>query len=242
MTTRAQGSLLVGFLLVLCLLAGAQQLLADTIYFRDGREANGRIVSQSDTRVTIQTATGTWTYNRADITRIDYDPVSPSTTTEEATVTAPQLPAPSAAPAAPVQPVGVGFGGSLGLLLFPDAISLASVGAFVDMQLSSATALRLAYCHAGASLYGLEVVGINMLEASLTLDVAPESPFGVYVMGGATYLMMNALGEGLSGMLFLGGGGIRLSPSESVAIRVGYVGRFKYDVLHSVVAEVAFRF
>jgi len=75
--------------------------------------------------------------------------------------------------------------------------------------------------------------------------VAPGSPFSAYVLGGGTYFIMYYTLSGeedRTTFLFLAGAGIRLNPTEFITIRAGYLGRFKYGLVHGVVAEVSIRF
>jgi len=138
---------------------------------------------------------------------------------------------------------GIELGASLGLIRFPGIASLRTMGAFASMGLKDNIALKVAYSHAGVALLGFELLGIDFLEASLVLDVAPTRPFGAFVMGGGTYILTtSALEEGVSGVVILAGAGIRLTPVEFMTIRVGYVARIKYGVFHGAVAEVSIRF
>jgi len=246
MTKRGWGRLSSGLLFAISLLVVAQPLLADTIYFRDGREANGKIVSQSSTEVTIQTATGKWTYNRGDVIRIDYDTLSPVAVRQTPVATPAALALGQTVPRdASAERLGIEVGGSFGLIRFPETISLKNVGAFASVEFGDGIALRVAYSHAEASLFGLELLGIDLLEASLVLDVAPGSPFSAYVLGGGTYFIMYYTLSGeedRTTFLFLAGAGIRLNPTEFITIRAGYLGRFKYGLVHGVVAEVSIRF
>jgi hypothetical protein len=245
MTGRTLGRLSSGLLLVLFLFVVAQPLLADTIYFRDGREANGKILSQSSTQVTIQTSTGKWTYDRADVMRIDYDPVSPSTAIQSPTVSAttalPVAPGGSEPPA--VEQKGIEIGGSLGLLGI-GSTSLTIGGAFVSIWLSDAVALRVDYYHAGLSAMGLEILGIDILEGAVMLDLAPKNAVSAFMLGGAGSLAVSSILEegNFSGTFLLAGAGVRLDLFEFMTVRAGYVGRFNYGIIHSGIVEVIVRF
>jgi hypothetical protein len=137
---------------------------------------------------------------------------------------------------------GIEVGASFGLIWVPEIMSLRNMGAFASMRLNDHIALKVAYSHAGVALLGFELLGIDFLEASLVLDVASTRPFGAFVLGGGTYILTSALGEGGSGVAILAGVGIRLTPVEFMTIRVGYVARIKYGVLHGGAAEVSIRF
>jgi hypothetical protein len=61
----------------------AYPLLADTIYFKNGTQAAGTIVSQSTTTLTLKTSTGNWSYNVSDIQRIEYGSASSTGTAQQ---------------------------------------------------------------------------------------------------------------------------------------------------------------
>jgi len=230
---------------VICLILVSQSVLADTIYLRDGSQVSGKIVLQSNTAVMMQTSTGKWTYERANIIRIDYGPAASAPPAQQTAVatSAALPPTPTVLQGAPAESQGIELGASFGLFFIAD-VELATLGGFASAELSDGIALKVAYSHAGVDFLGLELLGIDFLEASLLFDVAPGSPVGAYVQGGATYILMtdNLQGESIGGALFLAGAGIRLSLSDFLVLRAGYVGRFKYGVMHSAVAEVSVRF
>jgi hypothetical protein len=131
---------------------------------------------------------------------------------------------------------------SFGLLLIPDAGSMATVGGAFGVSISDSVEFRISYWRASMSFLGITIMSIDVFDAALVLDLAPSSPVGIYVFGGGAYLLAGVLGEGIGGAAITAGLGLRAEPTESVKIYVEYRPLIKYDILHvvQVGASIAF--
>jgi len=137
---------------------------------------------------------------------------------------------------------GIEIGVTGGLLLVPSITSLATFGVSAGVSLSDYSALRFAVSHAGLGMFGVELYGITFLDLAAQFETSWRQPLGIYGFGGASYVLAGGLGESVTGVVFLGGLGVRISPADFMTIRLGDTIRAKNGAMHVLEAGLAFRF
>lgn len=136
----------------------------------------------------------------------------------------------------------IDLGASAGLLWFPGTQSLYTTGVFMGVGLGPGVSTRISYNHAGISLLGFEILGLNILDVEGLLDIAPESRFSLYGFAGGGYVLAGVLGEAMSGAFLSGGIGLRATPVNSFGIYVQYRAHVKNGIMHSMDAGISIRF
>lgn len=111
---------------------------------------------------------------------------------------------------------------------------LAMIGGGLAIGLTPALSLAIDYSRASISLLGFELLGLSIFDLVLTLDLLPRQVFGFFLSGGGGYLAASALGTGAGGLYLLAGGGVRISPVESVRLFLRYRARMREGLISAV--------
>jgi len=134
------------------------------------------------------------------------------------------------------------LGGFTGLLWFSDTGTLSELGATMGYSISRQFAFTVSYWHAGVSFLGMEILGIDAVDAVLTFDFSPDKRFGFYVLGGLGYLLAGMGGEGIDGIMVTTGAGLRIRPLSTVKIYAEYRPLIRFGVLHTIRAGISMYF
>jgi len=136
------------------------------------------------------------------------------------------------------------LGGFAGMLFFSDSDlpSFATFGIAGGAYISPGVEIGLAYSRAGISFFGIELMSINLFDAFVSVDLSPAERFGILLRLGGSYLQVNALGEGIGGMVALAGLGLRISPIDMMDVFAQYSARFKNGLISTIEAGIRVRF
>jgi hypothetical protein len=125
------------------------------------------------------------------------------------------------------------LGATIGLLWFTDTPQMTTVGAVLAIPVASGLTMRISGSRTAIELFGVELLSITVASASLCLDLSAQDRLGLYVLGGGSYLLASALGEGISGIAANAGIGLRVTPTPTLKLFVEYCPLIKYGVMHA---------
>ena len=131
------------------------------------------------------------------------------------------------------------LGATVGLFWFTDTPQLATVGVVLGVAVSPGLGMRVSGSRAAVSLFGFELLSVTVVSVSICAELTPGNSIGLYLLGGGSYIMANALGVGLSGLGAHAGIGLRVTPTPTLKFFAEYCPHIKNDLMHAAKAGVS---